>query len=391
MLTQKDINTKLQRLGAIRGFIANKLWGALYEGEEELDASLEEIRDHQEAFMLLAMSIGISIDGNEVLPKLEIYEKPTDFILENTVLDENLSSKIEKKYGYTPQRIFSISQAIMAIKPLCMYQHTDLKNTPKERKELIKSQREMANVALKSIGEMLEEETEFIVNVLEIECDENFLSLSNLCKTTKKTKATFKQIDEKANALVNRLIPEYTLISERLEKAKQIIYSLKICKPGIQHWKQYEEVCIDALNFIFVPPFKTVIPQQSTSDGHERRDAIIPNNQTTGFWKFIREEFQSRHIVCEFKNKSETLSKKDVEQLRIYLSNKSLGRFGLLFSRKYPSSSVLTALRQAYEQADILILVINDRVLESLIKIKSFMGDPNDLLEYHKNKFELNY
>lgn len=392
MITSEEINTRLQRLGALRIFILNKMWEALYsESAAASEDCLKEFSDFQEGFMLTAMTVGIAVNGQEVIPKWQLHDKPAQFILENTVLDENLDNRISIKYGKTAALVFFLSQVMASIKLLAVFQYVDLTGLSSFRKTLIKDERKKANDALIGFSSLLQNNLVFLEKHLKIDTGHQFFNLLSLLGKEKKTKADYTRIDNLIEPLLNCMVPEYNLIDERLDRACQIIDRLHECEPGRAQWKIYEDICIDALNFLFVPPFKRILIQQNTEDKYERRDAIMPNNQVTGFWKHVREEFQARHIVCEFKNKSENLSKKDIEQLRLYLSNKSLGRFGLLFSRQYPSSSVLTARRLAYEQAGILILPINDRVLESLLKIRAFLGDPSDLLEDHKSKFEIEY
>lgn len=166
---------------------------------------------------------------------------------------------------------------------------------------------------------------------------------------------------------------------------------LSKCPSGRSSWAQYEDICIKALRFLFSPPFKSILIQKRTADNHERRDAILTNNQYQGFWHLIREEFGSRHVVCEFKNKQEGLSKNDLNQLRIYLLRPSIGKFGLLFVRHGLSASLIQAQRNAYEQSQMMILVITDRMLISMMKLRTFTGAAEHLLETAKARFEVEY
>lgn len=140
-----------------------------------------------------------------------------------------------------------------------------------------------------------------------------------------------------------------------------------------------------------MPPFKNVIEQSRTEAGDTRRDAVLPNNQYSGFWQLIRNEFDSRHIVCEFKNYFTKTSKAQLNQLRIYLSKPTVGRFGLLFVRHTPSLHLLAARRRAYEESRILILILSDELVMQMLKIRAFTGHPEDILENLKIQFELSY
>jgi hypothetical protein len=99
---------------------------------------------------------------------------------------------------------------------------------------------------------------------------------------------------------------------------------LNKCIPGKKDWVKYEELCIQILTFLFLPPFKIILSQVRTESGDTRRDAVLPNNNYEGFWNLIRDEFNSKHIICEFKNYRDDLAPNLLNQLRIYLSKKQL-------------------------------------------------------------------
>jgi len=178
---------------------------------------------------------------------------------------------------------------------------------------------------------------------------------------------------------------------DRLERGSQLIRALKKCKPGKNNWREFEKLCVKILHFLFVPPFKSVIEQSRTENKDARRDAVLPNNQYAGFWQLIREEFDSRHIVCEFKNYLSEASKDQLNQLRLYLNKPTVGCFGLLFIRQNKSSKLLTARRRAYEEAKVLILIIDDKLVEKMLKMRAITGRPEDILSDLKVQFELSY
>ncbi|KPJ48884.1 MAG: hypothetical protein AMJ41_04055, partial [candidate division Zixibacteria bacterium DG_27] len=102
-------------------------------------------------------------------------------------------------------------------------------------------------------------------------------------------------------------------------------------------------------------------------------------------------EFNSRHIICEFKNYSSKASKGELNQLRLYLAKPTVGRFGLLFVRKAPSKQLLAARKRAYEESQVLILLLNDELVEKMLKMRAFTGHPEEILEDLKIEFELSY
>jgi hypothetical protein len=131
--------------------------------------------------------------------------------------------------------------------------------------------------------------------------------------------------------------------------------------------------------------------QSRGGGGHERRDAILPNRRSTPFGKLVWDEFESRHIVFELKNSEKTSSKDSLNQLRIYLSKPTIGRFGILVTRTPPGQSLLQAQRNAFEQSRILILIIDDEKLIDMMIAHVYLGSPDEVLEREKLVFEINY
>jgi CheY-like chemotaxis protein len=170
-----------------------------------------------------------------------------------------------------------------------------------------------------------------------------------------------------------------------------LLNELKSCPRGLKYAKQFESVCVRILEYLFVPPFQKVIPQSRRADGHDIRDAILPNRAGGYFWESLLREFDAKHIVVEFKNYTAPIGKSEVSQLREYLTRKSLGRFGLIISRLNPSKSALISRSDAYEQQNCLILFLNDNDLQEMIEIRRNGQEPVKVLEQMKEEFELKY
>src|SRR5206468_2614020 len=63
----------------------------------------------------------------------------------------------------------------------------------------------------------------------------------------------------------------------------------------------------------------------------QRRDIVATNMATGGFWRRIREDYESRQIVIEVKNYAE-LKPDDFRQVLSY-SGRDYGRFSLIVNR----------------------------------------------------------
>jgi CheY-like chemotaxis protein len=185
-----------------------------------------------------------------------------------------------------------------------------------------------------------------------------------------------------------------TLVRE-VEKALQRLGPLLIgrlleCPAGWGSFREYERVCADILEFLFVPPLPNLISQSRTHDGHEVRDAILLNYNAPCFWADLRLEFDARNIPCEFKNYREPIGTRDVQQVRIRLDKASLGRFGLILSRVPPAESARTERLNAYlATPKKLILFLDDETLVEMVRHKSRGNHPEDLLREQKTSFEL--
>jgi hypothetical protein len=164
-------------------------------------------------------------------------------------------------------------------------------------------------------------------------------------------------------------------------KVSNMISKLIECPEGREGWKEYENICIEILNYLFVPPLKEPTIQSRTESGLDVRDALYPNRGLSHNWKIIRDDFDAKSILIEFKNYSESeINKEVVNQARNYLKKSLIGRIAFICSKKKPNSSGIEARKQAYNEDTKLILFLNNEdLIEMLIK-KQKGEDPSDLI-----------
>src|SRR5438034_10918035 len=111
------------------------------------------------------------------------------------------------------------------------------------------------------------------------------------------------------------------------------------CPRGFRGWKTFEDVCIEILTYLFVPPLTAPKIQPRSYSGIERRDAIFPNRNLTtdNNWRHLFQELGARLILIEFKNyEKEEIGKDEVDQTRNYPS-KPMGKFAILCCSKLPN------------------------------------------------------
>lgn len=169
--------------------------------------------------------------------------------------------------------------------------------------------------------------------------------------------------------------------------ADNLLSRLEKVEPGRRDWRSYEDVCIDILNYAFVPPLRLPKIQVKSEDGLDRRDAIYPITTGNPFWESIKYEFSSRLVVAEFKNYSDPIGQTEVESLQQYLLPKAKRSLGLLCSRYSPSDSALKARRRAWMLAENIILFLSDQDLKDIVSARALDGEPSDLLEAQMDQF----
>lgn len=182
--------------------------------------------------------------------------------------------------------------------------------------------------------------------------------------------------------------------NEELNMIESYIKRLRDCPSGREGWKEYENVCIDILKFLFVPPLKLPKIQSRTESGLDIRDAIFPNRSGNENWRFIREDYDGKYILFEFKNYTPDigldLGKDDVNQVKNYLYQ-TIGRLGVICSPKKPSTNGVQARRMAYiEEKKLIIFLSNDDLIEMMMR-KYRNEDPSDIIVDLIDEFNLSF
>lgn len=192
------------------------------------------------------------------------------------------------------------------------------------------------------------------------------------------------------SALVTSAEGLEALLTERVEPARagsDLVDRLKSVPAGKEGWREYEDACIDLLNYAFVPPLRPPKIQSSTEDGLDRRDAIYPIGMGSAFWDSIKYQYSSRMVVAEFKNYVDPIGQREVESLQQYLLPKAKRSFGLLCSRHEPSKAAMRARRRAWMVAENIILFLSDEDLSEITRIRSEDNDPSEVLDAQMDEF----
>lgn len=184
------------------------------------------------------------------------------------------------------------------------------------------------------------------------------------------------------------------LVDKKLEATQAMICELENCPEGMAGWKSYEDICIKIIDHLFVPPLNPPKIQCKRESGIDIRDAIYPNRGLDDNWRFVRDDYDAKYIVVEFKNYSKTgsaIDKQTVLQVDDYLKKKTIGRFGIICSKKLPDFSALEKRRDVFTESGKLILFINNEHLKDMLLRKYNDLDPFDIINDLIDDFNLKF
>lgn len=200
---------------------------------------------------------------------------------------------------------------------------------------------------------------------------ENYLEMHPSIKS-----AFFPSTTTTTSAAVTRLKP-----IEMDARAKELLLRLESLPCGESHWKEFENICVEILNYAFIPPLRAPRLQSRSEDGLDRRDAIYSIGYGHPFWDALRNEARTRFAVAEFKNGSNAPGQKDVESIQQYLYKEAMRTLGILCTRQPPSESALKARRRAWVEFGKLILFVSDNEIKEILDSRGSGEDPTETLD----------
>lgn len=172
-----------------------------------------------------------------------------------------------------------------------------------------------------------------------------------------------------------------------------LVSRLNNCPPGRSHWHDFENICIEILQYLFVPPLQPPHIQPASYSGIDRRDAAFANREDTGSstWAKIRRELSARIVLFEFKNYNVSeIGKEEILQVKNYLTN-PMGKLAIICSTKLPNDAAHIKRNTIYSDDGIVILFLTKPKLEEMLYIKERGEDPADLIMDEIEKFYLQH
>ncbi|MER7003570.1 hypothetical protein ABT297_11060 [Dactylosporangium sp. NPDC000555] len=178
-----------------------------------------------------------------------------------------------------------------------------------------------------------------------------------------------------------------------INAAERLRQELDRCPAGRPGWRRFEEVALEILQFLFVPPLVAPLIQPRTYSGIDRRDAVFPNRNhgVPNHWGHLLSELRARMILVEFKNYDrEDVGKDEVNQTRNYLSD-PMGDLALMVVNKLPNNSAHIKRNTIYSQDRKVILFLTKDHLKEMLYMKERDEDPADLVMDAVERFYLQH
>jgi len=164
--------------------------------------------------------------------------------------------------------------------------------------------------------------------------------------------------------------------------SRELRHRLDDCPAGIEGWRDFENVCLEILEWLFVPPLTRPFRQSKTYSGLDRRDAIFPNRvvDTSSTWGLLRHDLDARLVLVEFKNYlSEEIGKDETDQTRNYLKP-TMGKLAIICSNKLPADSAHRRRNTIYSDEGKVILFLTTASLKEMLDMKDRGDDPSDFI-----------
>lgn len=159
--------------------------------------------------------------------------------------------------------------------------------------------------------------------------------------------------------------------------------------PGRQAWSAYQRLCREIAEYLLCPPLRPAIWESANEAEVNKRDFILPNYATEGFWKFLRDEYRAHYVVVDAKNYGEGIEKEQVLQIANYLSHHGTGLFALIMTRNEAKQSALYTMREQWILHNKMIVVLHDRDIIQMLTDKSYGNDPSELVRQKIEDFRL--
>jgi hypothetical protein len=154
-------------------------------------------------------------------------------------------------------------------------------------------------------------------------------------------------------------------------------------EPGLMFFREYEDVCIDILKYVLCDYLTLWKKQEPSNDGLYRFDLCcrIKAGINQDFFDTIKNYFNTKYIVFEFKNYREKIGQKEIYTTEKYLYEKALRKVAIIISREGADEHALRAIKGSLRETGKLIICLSDKDLLDMIDTKKQEEqEPADIL-----------
>jgi len=186
------------------------------------------------------------------------------------------------------------------------------------------------------------------------------------------------QKDHLEQGVAEQIFDEYEITihsqstEQRATRLGQIISELATIPLGVEGAAAFEEWCKRAIEIAFAQEI-TNIQLHPNKNASQRRDIVGTNQGTRGFWKRIRDDYETRQVIFEVKN-FEEIGIEEYRQMNGYLT-REYGKLGFIICRdKQPGlekGRELEAFREFYLQGKLILKITASTLTNILSKLRS--------------------
>ncbi len=160
-------------------------------------------------------------------------------------------------------------------------------------------------------------------------------------------------------------------------------------KAGKSAWSQYQKLCAEIFEFLFVPPLSCPIYERPDYSGSNRRDIILPNYAMSGFWQFLRAAYSADYIVVDAKNYKKRVGKSAVLQMSNYLKAEGTGLFGIICCRTEFDKTAIHIQREHWLAHRKMILCLGENDVNQMLINRASQGEPADVIQQKLEDFRI--
>jgi hypothetical protein len=177
--------------------------------------------------------------------------------------------------------------------------------------------------------------------------------------------------------------------TDRAGQCRTLLERHASIEPGKPAWSEYQKICMEIWECLFLPELSRPISESANESGVNRRDFVVPNYATDGFWAFMRSHYHADYIVVDAKNLVGLAGKAHVLQISNYMSRRGTGLFGVIMTRRGSDRAALYTRREQWVLYGKMLIVLDDDDTEQMLDNAINGDEPSLVLRQKIEDFRL--